>query len=92
MKVCTINEENHGFIGVAASHKAALQWLIASDWVNHYSDIWCPDENERWGGHNKTLEDLYGEDWKEKFFQFSDEQLENMGFYIYEVELIEEEI
>jgi hypothetical protein len=92
MKGCTIGEENHGFIGVAANRKAAKQWLVASDWVNHYSDIWCPDKNARWGGHNKTLEDLYGEDWKEQFLQFSDEQLENMGFYIHEVDLIQEEI
>lgn len=91
MKVCTIGEENHGFIGVAASHKAALQWLVASDWVDKYSEIWCPDESKRWGGHNKMLSDLYGENWKEEFLQFSVDQLENMGFYIREEELIEEE-
>jgi hypothetical protein len=91
MKVYTIGEENHGFIGVAASHKAALQWLVTSDWVDQYSEIWCPDENERWGGHNKMLGDLYGDNWKEEFFQFSADQLENMGFYIREEELIEEE-
>lgn len=91
MKVYTINEENHGQIGIAVSYKAALQWLIASDWVNQYNDIWCPDENERWGGHNMLLGDLCGEDWKEKFLQFPKVMLENMGFYIHEEELIEEE-
>lgn len=91
MKVYTISEESHGQIGIAVSYKAALQWLVASGWVNQYSNIWCPDENERWHGYDKTLGDLYGENWKEKFLQFSDEQLENMCFYIYEEELIEEE-
>lgn len=91
MKVYLINEENHGLIGVAASCKAAMQWLVTSDWVNHYSEIWCPDENARWGGYNKMLGDLYGENWKEEFFQFSEDQLENMGFYIRKEELIEEE-
>ncbi len=91
MKVYTIEEENHGQIGIAVSYKAALQWLITSDWVGQYSDIWCPDEKERWGGHNMTLDELYGENWKEKLLQFSELLLENMGFYIHEEELIEEE-
>lgn len=90
MVVYTVSEENHGQIGVAVSRKAALQWLIATNWVNQYSSIWCPDETERWGGHNMMLDDLYGENWKEKFLQFSDELLENMGFYIHEEELIGE--
>lgn len=91
MKVYTISEDINGQIGIAVSRKAALQWLIATDWVGQYSSIWCPDENERWGGHDTKLDDLYGENWKEKFLQFSDETLENMGFYICEEELIEEE-
>ena len=91
MKVFVISEENHGQIGIAVSRKAALQWLIASGWISPYSDVWCPDENERWGGHNMTLNELYGENWKEKFFEFSGNLLENMGFYIHEEELIEED-
>ena len=91
MKAYTINEENHGFIGVAASHKAALQWLVTLGWVDQYSEIWCLDESKRWGGYNKMLGALYGENWKEEFLQFSKDQLENMGFYIREEELIGEE-
>lgn len=91
MVVYTVMEENHGQIGIAASRKAALQFLIAIDWVGQYSDIWCPNENERWGGHSTTLDELYGENWKEKFLQCSDELLENMGFYIRKEEVIEEE-
>ena len=91
MKVYLISEESHGHIGVAATHKAALQWLIASDWVRSRSEIWVPNESERWGGYNMALGDLYGENWKEKFLQFSEILLENMGFYIREEELIEEE-
>lgn len=91
MKVYVISEDNHGQIGIAVSPKAALQWLIASDWVGPYSEVWCPDENERWGGYYMTLDDLYGENWKEKFLQVSNKLWRNMGFYIYEDELIEEE-
>lgn len=91
MKVYLISEDNHGHIGTAVSHKAALQWLVTSDWVDQYSEIWCPDENARWGGHNKMLSALYGENWKEEFLQFSGDQLEHMGFYIHKDDLIEEE-
>ena len=91
MKVYVISEDNHGQIGIAASRKAALQWLIAIDWVGQHSEVWCPDDNERWGGHDITLNDLYGENWKEQFLQCSDELLENMGFYIREEDVIEEE-
>lgn len=91
MKVYVISEDNHGQIGIAVSRKAALQWLVSSNWVGQYNDIWCPDENERWGGYNMTLDELYGENWKEKFLQFSEDLLENMGFYIHEDELIEED-
>lgn len=90
MVVYTISEENHGQVGIAVSRKAALQWLIDIDWVGQYTYVWCPDENERWGGHNIRLDDLYGEDWREKFLQSSNELLENMGFYIREEKLIEE--
>lgn len=91
MKVYTISEENHGQVGIAVSRKAALQWLIDIDWVGRHTYVWCPDENERWGGHNIRLDDLYGENWKEEFLQSSDEMLENMGFYIHEEELIGED-
>lgn len=91
MRVFVIHEENHGQIGIAASRKAALQYLVAMDWVGQYSDVWCPDANDRWGGHNVSLDDLYGENWKEEFMKSSNELLENMGFYIREEDVIEED-
>lgn len=89
MVVYVVSEENHGEILYAASEDAARRALVDTDWVGRYSDIWCPDENERWGGHNMTLDELYGENWKEKFLKFSRELLENMGFYIKEYEVCE---
>lgn len=91
MKVYVINEDNHGRIGIAASRKAALQWLISSRWVGQYSEIWCPDKSEHWGGHWTTLDVLYGENWKEEFLQFSDKLLARMDFFINEEEVFEEE-
>lgn len=91
MKVYVINEESNGQLGIAVSRKAALQWLIANDWVGGYSEIWCPDENERWGGHDMTLDELYGENWKEEFLKFPEIMINNMGFSIDEEELLEED-
>lgn len=89
MVVYVVSEENHGEILYAASEDAAKRALIDTDWVGRYSDIWCPDDNEPWGGHNMTLDELYGENWKEKFLKFSHELLENMGFHIKEYEVCE---
>ena len=91
MQVYLIKEDNHGQIGVAVSRKAAMQWLISSGWIGRYSEIWVPDESARWGGRGMTLDELYGENWEEKFLQFSDVLLENMGFYLHKEDVIEEE-
>mgnify|MGYP003291905732 FL=1 len=89
MVVYVVSEENHGDILYAASEDAAKRALVDTNWVGRYGDIWCPDENERWGGHNMTLDELYGENWKEEFLKFSHELLENMGFHIKEYEVCE---
>lgn len=89
MVIYVVSEECHGEILYAASEDAAKRALIDTDWVSRYSDIWCPDDNEPWGGHNMTLDELYGENWKEKFLKFSHELLENMGFHIKEYEVCE---
>jgi uncharacterized protein (DUF1015 family) len=36
------------------------------------------------------LEELYGENWKEVYMNFDKEDMENMGFYLEDEELIEE--
>jgi hypothetical protein len=37
-KCYVINEESHGAIGAAQSPKAAAEWLIATGWVEEYTD------------------------------------------------------
>ena len=82
MTVICIVEDNHGLIGIAANEKAAKQFLLDSEWVKAGTEIWCRDENERYGGHYVSLIDLYGENWEEKFFAMSEGQLEDMGFFL----------
>lgn len=40
MQVIAIHEENHGLIGIAASRKAAFQFLINSDWLTPAFDLY----------------------------------------------------
>jgi hypothetical protein len=40
MKVITIFEENHGFIGLAKTKRAAWRFVIESNWFSAYDDVW----------------------------------------------------
>ena len=86
MEIVIISEENHGFIGVATTDKAAKQWLIRAGWVDCYTEFWNPTTNM-----SSSLEELHGENWKEAYMNFDKEDMENMGFYLRNEELIEEE-
>lgn len=91
MQVHVIREENHGLIGIAATYRAAMYWLLSSGWVGRYSEIWIPDEDDCNGGRNMTLDELFGDNWEKQFIRFSYGALENMGFYIRKEDVIEEE-
>ena len=81
--VYTIAEDNHGDIGIAESVKEAKQWLVDSDWVRSYCELWNPQTRE-----SKPICELFA-DWKKWFVEeATEEDLENMGFYIHEEEMI----
>ena len=46
MKVTIIHEENHGFIGVATTQRAAWRWILEKGWFSAYDDIWIYDQCE----------------------------------------------
>ena len=85
MEIVVIVEENHGVIGIATNYKAAKQWLIRKEWVDQYSEIYNHNTS-KW----ESLEELYGENWKETFMNFDKEDMECMGFYLKDEELAEE--
>lgn len=89
MTIYIVSEDNHGEIIYAASEEAAKRALLETDWVRQYNDIWVENEEEKYGGHNTTLMELYGENWKEEFLKMDDEALERMGFYIRDYEVWE---
>jgi hypothetical protein len=41
MKVYTIFEENHGFIGLAKSKRAAWRFILEDNWFRASDDVWC---------------------------------------------------
>ena len=82
--VILISEENHGTIGVAINEKIAKQWLLDTEWITGYTEVWMPQLQER-----SFLCDLYGEKWKEEYMKFDVGQMENLGFYLREIKLIQ---
>ena len=89
MTIFVVSEENHGEIIYAATEEAAKRALIDTFWVKQYNDIWIKNKEEKYGGHNITLQELYGENWKEAFMKMDSDALERMGFYISEYEVCE---
>ena len=89
MTIFIVSEENHGEIIYAATEEAAKRALIDTDWVDFGSTIWIENKEEKYGGHYMSLQELYGENWKEEFMKMDSEALENMGFYISDQEVWE---
>ena len=94
MKVITINEENHGFIGVATTPKAAMQFLVNRGWLELGTEFY-DEETEAWYelrhifesmGIEPTLENIV--DWGVS--KFDDWRLWDGLFYFGEAELHEE--
>lgn len=40
MKVITINEDNHGQIGIALNYYNAVKWLIENNWLDDTVELW----------------------------------------------------
>ena len=47
MKAIVINEDNHGFIGLAKDYPRAVKFLIDNGWLDDYTEVWVQD-NEDW--------------------------------------------
>lgn len=93
-KIVIINEECHGFIGVAKDFKSAAKWMIEHHWVEPFTEMWDGwDEN----GQNiyttvKEKADECDITWEELVIDScvnqDDDVLERMGIYLHEEELI----
>ena len=57
MRVVTIEEDNHGQIGIAKTYADAVHFLVNDSWLSALTEIYCGDEVY------KTVIDDLGEDW-----------------------------
>lgn len=85
MKVIRIDEENHGFIGVASSMKAAWQFIVNKGWLGFWDDAYIFDnwvnigeffDQNGWEKTNESLVDWAmnrkGDDAWDGLFYFSE--------------------
>ena len=87
MRVVTIEEENHGLIGIAMTYADAIHFLVNEDWLSASTEIYCEGDEV----YKRVIEDL-GEDWlsvildwsMEKFCEYFEE-----CFYLDSVEVYE---
>ena len=68
MRVVTIEEDNHGMIGIAKTYADAVYFLVNNDWLSALTEIYCSDEVYR-----TVIEDL-GENWLEVMLDWSMEK------------------
>ena len=93
--VIAIHEENHGFIGVATTMRAAFQFLIKHDWLTIGFDLY----DERTGTWYTLGEAFLAKDiepTKENILAWAmqyadDDYMWDGAFYFYEEEISEEE-
>lgn len=84
MKVVLVSEENHGLIQVAKDRVSAIEYLITSEWINGYCELWFPER-----GDSICIKDLHP-DWQDWLRNVAtDEDFENMGYGIEEKEVYE---
>lgn len=57
MRVVTIEEDNHGMIGIAKTYTDAVHFLVKDNWLNELTEIYLGDEV-----YKTVIEDL-GEEW-----------------------------
>ena len=87
MKIVTIEEDNHGQIGIASNYQNAIHFLVNKHWLDEFTEIYDSDFHD-----TKSLLDLLGEEWLttilswtlEKFNEFFD-----CLFYLNEVTVYE---
>ena len=87
MRVVTIEEDNHGQIGIASNYQNAIHFLVNEHWLDELTEVYDSGFQD-----TKLLLDLLGEEWLatilnwtlEKFNEFFDG-----CFYLNEVTVYE---
>ena len=59
MTVIAINEDSHGYIGVAKDYSAAIDFLINENWLDECVNVF-DEAKQEW----LSVEDVFGPDWR----------------------------
>ena len=92
MTITVVIEESHGPIVYAKDDEAAKRALLEMRWVDQSSDVWCPDMSKGANmdnGDYRSLEEVYGDNWKEQYLSFDRNKLELMGYLFYTEDVYE---
>lgn len=89
MKLYTISEECHGFIGVGTSVRGAIKGLIEHNWLteNYDCDVGYDEVKKQY--LYTTIKEKFGRFWKAKILNFSLEEFNEIfdgSFLICEIE------
>jgi hypothetical protein len=57
--VITVQEDNHGLIGIAKDYPSAIDFLVNENWLDGKFEVWVDNEISL----TQTLEDHLGELW-----------------------------
>ena len=91
MKVIRINEENHGFIGVATTMKAAWQFIVNKGWLGFWDVVYISDN---WVGIDELFDQNGWEKNNENLIEWAinrgEEEWDGL-FYFSECEVYEED-
>ena len=85
MKVIIIDEENHGFIGVADSVIHAIDFLIDTHWLTGDSYLYQYAGNGKWT--ESSVKKRFGVGWAQTLKQFNREEFNDVfegSFYFSE--------
>lgn len=69
MTVYTIHEDSHGLLAIVKEKTDILKYLIENNWITKKSD-WFGEER------TETLEEAFGENWKQKLFELELDEVE----------------
>lgn len=61
MRVIVINEESHGYIGVALNYYNAVKWLIEKGWIDEGIEVIIGNDERTYDW--RPITEVYGENW-----------------------------
>lgn len=73
--VITIEEDNHGLIGIAKNYSSAIDFLIDEDWLDGNYELYNANADD--DSNVKTVKEDLGEEWKEVILSWDTETFNN---------------